>query len=876
MKKSFLLILLIGLVAISAQAKDEIYTVYNSSSKTLTYYCDGLRLTRSGDIELYKSDGSCFANTHTKVEHIVLDESMQNYNSTSMKYLFSGSGGFTALKDITGLEYLKKCDIITDMSYMFYGCKTITSINVSNLNTTKVKNMDYMFYGCAALTTMDLRSNTLSAVTSMNHMFEKCTALTSVSLYDRYMGELLSAVAMFDGCRNLSSVNLEYFRAPKLQKVSYMFANCASLQKLDFSYSTLAGTVTDASYMFYACSKLKELKFMDYLLGDNTENMAFMFAGTALTEVALNAGDTKLQGLKNVEALFLSCTSLTKVTMPSTMTKLTNMNRMFSNCSALTTISCEGDLSVLSATSSDMFTGCTKLVANNGTKWSSSITDKTYARPDRGLAKPGYFTTVLGPECFAPKELVVQGLGLTSVTLQWTPGSEDQNKWEIIYKKDGGTEQTIVVTTNPYKITGLQSETKYTAKVRAICSSSLKSDVSNTVQFTTATPYCKYPTDVQTKNITPTSVDITFTPGATDQKKWWISVTDKADFYVEETLTEPSYSISGLTPNTTYYILVHAICSETNVSEDEDAHFTTLKVCDQPTNLKVDNITTTTADVSFKAGASDQKKWYYKLDKGGKEGDLTATTFTLTGLQPATDYKLYVRAVCDDEKESQPIVCEFTTIAQSKGPEYVCDFTKKSTAHETFNDASPWGYDNDQWGIYGGANRNGQWPFMEMGGTSEDLTTTNPVYIVNWQQFEKAITAIRVTYTSGSLWNSGMSLESWGLNILDEFGLNIRYKVEADKDAVTAKESTYLFVPKTGQYWYSGYYFLIYWVIANTSDKPGVIQVKKIEFYTDGIPEGIDSPEYNTPVKSTKILRNGQLLILRDGKIYTVTGQKVE
>jgi hypothetical protein len=55
------------------------------------------------------------------------------------------------------------------------------------------------------------------------------------------------------------------------------------------------------------------------------------------------------------------------------------------------------------------------------------------------------------------------------------------------------------------------------------------------------------------------------------------------------------------------------------------------------------------------------------------------------------------------------------------------------------------------------------------------------------------------------------------------------------------------------------------------------------EFYNyEAIPEGeIDPPtgidEINTnPVRDTKILRNGQLLIRRDGKIYTITGQEVK
>ena len=39
---------------------------------------------------------------------------------------------------------------------MFYDCKTISSIDLSNFNTQNVINMKSMFYGCKSLSSIDL------------------------------------------------------------------------------------------------------------------------------------------------------------------------------------------------------------------------------------------------------------------------------------------------------------------------------------------------------------------------------------------------------------------------------------------------------------------------------------------------------------------------------------------------------------------------------------------------------------------------------------------------------------------------------------------------------------------------------------------------
>ena len=72
---------------------------------------------------------------------------------------------------------------------------------------------------------------------------------------------------------------------------------------------------------------------------------------------------------------------------------VTNTRAMFMNCSNLETIFVSDKFTMNNVSlSTKMFSGSTKLVGENGTKYDSSMVDKTYARIDKGTDLPGYFS----------------------------------------------------------------------------------------------------------------------------------------------------------------------------------------------------------------------------------------------------------------------------------------------------------------------------------------------------------------------------------------------------------------------------------------------------------------------------------------------------
>ena len=64
------------------------------------------------------------------------------------------------------------------MSGMFFRCRSLTSLDVSNFDTSKVTYMGSMFQGCSKLKTIYASNNfNTSKVSNSGNMFYGCTSL---------------------------------------------------------------------------------------------------------------------------------------------------------------------------------------------------------------------------------------------------------------------------------------------------------------------------------------------------------------------------------------------------------------------------------------------------------------------------------------------------------------------------------------------------------------------------------------------------------------------------------------------------------------------------------------------------------------------------
>jgi len=65
---------------------------------------------------------------------------------------------------------------------MFYNCQSLTSINVSNFNTSNTNGIGKMFYGCSSLTSIDLSNFDTKNMTGFDSMIGSCPKLTYVDI----------------------------------------------------------------------------------------------------------------------------------------------------------------------------------------------------------------------------------------------------------------------------------------------------------------------------------------------------------------------------------------------------------------------------------------------------------------------------------------------------------------------------------------------------------------------------------------------------------------------------------------------------------------------------------------------------------------------
>lgn len=90
---------------------------------------------------------------------------------------------------------------VTSMSGMFNGCRSLTSLNLSNFDTESVKMMAYMFAGCTSLTSLDLSTFNTSIVLNMEYMLLSCKNLNNITYGVNFIHSSSAKVTnMFSSC----------------------------------------------------------------------------------------------------------------------------------------------------------------------------------------------------------------------------------------------------------------------------------------------------------------------------------------------------------------------------------------------------------------------------------------------------------------------------------------------------------------------------------------------------------------------------------------------------------------------------------------------------------------------------------------------------
>ena len=266
-----MLLTLLGAKGLNAQTK-EAYAYLSEDGKTLAFYYNGDRSSIRTGTTYGMNTGTNSPNWNAKASNIttvIFDQSFADYYPTTCYSWFRNCSNID-FRSVYNLQNLNT-DQVTDMSFMFTNCTSLTNFNLSHFDTSNVTSMKNMFSNCTSLESLNLSHFDTSNVTDMSYMFAYCSSLTSLDVSNFDTSNVTDIYNMFYVCSSLTSLDVSNFDTSNVIYMSGMFASCTSLESLDVSNFDTSN-VTDMDYMFMSCSSLTSLDLSSFIFNQSSNN----------------------------------------------------------------------------------------------------------------------------------------------------------------------------------------------------------------------------------------------------------------------------------------------------------------------------------------------------------------------------------------------------------------------------------------------------------------------------------------------------------------------------------------------------------------------------------------------------------------------------
>ena len=394
-----LLFLPARMVAQTSASSSKYIATYESSTQTLTFkenVGETLPKNSAWVEDKMTVDGINKRLGNGTIVHIVFDKSFSTYTPTSLYKFFAN---LTKLKTITGLEYLNT-EKVTNMSYMFFNCSSLTSLDVTHFNTAKVTNMNRLFAYCSSLTSLDVTHFNTAKVTNMNSMFESCSSLTSLDVTYFNTANVTGMNNMFYSCSALTTIYAsDNFVTDKVEYSYNMFYDCTSLKGTTLEYvasktdHNYANCGTDG-YFTPGCGYAEfdnatgTLTFSYKVVkpeGAYDLNVGITEPGwrTHKNEIKKVVFDTSFANARPTSCYywFYECKNLANIEGIENLNteKVTNMELMFANCSTLTSLDVTKFNTANVTTFMSMFSDCSSLKSLDVTNFDTrNVTNMFY------------------------------------------------------------------------------------------------------------------------------------------------------------------------------------------------------------------------------------------------------------------------------------------------------------------------------------------------------------------------------------------------------------------------------------------------------------------------------------------------------------------
>ena len=327
-------------LAISYSYTDYAINPYGQQRKGVAYLYDG-------NINSYYDLNKLYFWKEPKCKNIELKFSYDNNYSPLSNNIFKIPSSI----DLSNVDFSR----ISYIDNLFYGWKGLNSIKLPDDFAKGKKSLRKLFNGSLNyyrndgnnnIKSLDVANWDTSYVTDMSRMFDGCAYLTSIDVSKWNTSNVTNMSNMFTGCKELTNIDVSGFDTSNVTDMTYMFGSILDLyggpyNYLEFNNINLnninTSNVTNMSYMFCGC---KELTNID-VSGFDTSKVAYMSGifnvCSSLTTVDVSNWDTSK--VTDMTSLFKQCTSLTYVDVSNwDVSKVTSMNNIFYNCQKLSAL----------------------------------------------------------------------------------------------------------------------------------------------------------------------------------------------------------------------------------------------------------------------------------------------------------------------------------------------------------------------------------------------------------------------------------------------------------------------------------------------------------------------------------------------------------
>ncbi len=252
---------------------------YNDNSKYFEYQVDTMNGDSGSPLILFGEEVK-IEGIHRKInfennmkigsrfKDIMKDLINNKYENNFIKY--NGENNFENLKKKAKVIINEKDKIIQFNNYLNDAKELFKDLKFKELDlylyTNKIYNMEKMFYNCRNLGELDLTEFNTFNVKNMSGMFFNCVNLKQIKFSSKFQTfNVFYMYDMFNGCKNITELNLNDFDVRNVLDSKRMFSNCEKLSILKINNSWKLRKVKIQETMFEGCKKISQSYFLDML-----------------------------------------------------------------------------------------------------------------------------------------------------------------------------------------------------------------------------------------------------------------------------------------------------------------------------------------------------------------------------------------------------------------------------------------------------------------------------------------------------------------------------------------------------------------------------------------------------------------------------------